>query len=65
MVLWFLADIGFTVIDFEYSKPDLDIKPAATFKLSVKKQLRKISFAINKELSIKLWGGYSMMILLK
>ncbi|PVD51247.1 methylase [Terrimonas sp.] len=65
MVLWFLADIGFTVIDFEYSKPDLDIKPAATFKLFVKKQLRKISFAINKELSIKLWGGYSMMILLK
>jgi SAM-dependent methyltransferase len=65
MVLWFLADIGFTVIDFEYTKPNLDVKPATTFKTFIKKQLRKIAFALNKELSIKIWGGYSMMILLK
>lgn len=65
MVLWFLNDLGYSVIDFVYTKPDLDVKPATTFKNFLKKYLRKISFTINKELSNKLWGGYSMMILLK
>ncbi len=65
MVLWFLSDLGFTLLDFIYTKPDLDVKPPKTFKSFTKKYLRKVSFFLNKELSIKLWGGYSMMVLLK
>lgn len=65
MVLWSLSDLGFTLMDFVYTQPDLDTKPATSFKSFTKKYLRKISFGLHKELSIKLWGGYSMMILLK
>lgn len=65
MVLWFLSDMGYTIIDFVYTKPEIDVKTASSFKQFTKKQLRKLSFYLNKELSIKLWGGYSMMILLK
>jgi len=65
MVLWFLTDLGFTLLDFIYTEPDLDVKPAKTLKSFTKKYLRKLSFSLNKELSIKLWGGYSIMVLLK
>lgn len=65
MALWFLKDTGYTIIDFVYTMPEIDVDPPRSFKQFVKKQLRRFSFFINKELSIKLWGGYSMMILLK
>lgn len=65
MVLWFLNDLGYTVIDFVYTKPDIDVHPAKSVKSFLKKYLRKTSFLLNREWSIKLWGGYSMMILLK
>lgn len=65
MVLWFLSDLGFTLLDYIYTQPDLDVKPTKTVKAFTKKYLRKLSFSLNKELSIKLWGGYSMMVLLK
>lgn len=65
MLLWSLSDLGYTVVDYVYSKPDIDIKTPRSFKQLIKKYLRKLSFALNRELSIKLWGGYSMMILLK
>lgn len=63
MVWWFLKDSGFTVVDWEYTKPVTDIKKAGSFKQALKKRLRDISFEINKKISVKLWGGYSLMIL--
>lgn len=65
IVEWALKDTGFTVIDWVYTKPVIDIEPAKSLKAFVKKTLRNISFALNKDLSAKLWGGYSMMILAK
>ncbi len=62
---WALKDIGFEIIDWVYTKPLIDIEPAKSFKTNLKKILRKISFAVNKDWSAKLWGGYSMMILVK
>jgi hypothetical protein len=65
MVWWFLKDSGFTVVDWEYTKPITDIKKAGSFKQAIKKRLRNISFRLNKKISVKLWGNYSLMILSK
>jgi SAM-dependent methyltransferase len=65
MVDWMLRDAGFTAISWHYSKPLNDIGKPRSFKQRVKKILRNISFSIHQDLSAKLWGGYSMMILAK
>ncbi len=65
MVEWALQDTGYEIIDWVYTKPVVDVEPAGSFKRLVKKILRNISFAINKDRSAKKWGGYSMMILAK
>lgn len=65
MVEWALQDTGYTIIDWVYTKPVVDIEPADSFKRWVKKTLRNFSFAVNKDWSVKKWGGYSMMILAK
>ena len=62
---WTLNDTGFEIMDWVYTKPMLDIEPPKTFKESIKKVLRNFSFAINKDWSAKMWGGYSMLILAK
>lgn len=65
MVWWFLRDSGFTVVDWEYTKPVTDIRKAGSFKKYIKKKLRNISYKINNKKSVKLWGDYSLMILAK
>lgn len=65
MVWWFLRDSGFTVVDWEYTKPITDIRKSGSFKQYIKKKLRNISYKINKKRSVKLWGDYSLMILAK
>lgn len=62
---WALKDTGFEIVDWVYTKPLIDLEPATSLKAGIKKILRNISFAVNKNLSAKLWGGYSMMILSK
>lgn len=65
MVLWFLKDMGFDIIQYDYTKPVVDINAADSFKRWIKKILRNFSFRLNKKISVKLWGGYSLMILAK
>jgi SAM-dependent methyltransferase len=65
MVLWMLSDKGYKVIDWEYTKPIVDTDPPGSFKRRIKKVLRNFSFSVSKDLSAKLWGNYSMMILAK
>jgi len=65
MIEWALKDKGYSIIEWVYTKPIIDVYPPDTFKRRIKKILRNISFSINKDLSAKLWGGYSMMILAK
>ncbi len=65
MVLWILKDKGFEIIEWIYTKPAIDREAPATFKNSIKKSLRNLSFYISKDISAKLWGNYSMMILAK
>ncbi len=63
MVWWLLKDLNFIVIDWEYTKPTTDVKKSGSFKQYIKKKLRNFSYSINKKNSVKLWGGYSLMIL--
>ena len=65
MAAWALKDTGYEIIDWVYTKPVVDTLPADSIKRFLKKQLRNISFAINKDWSVKKWGGYSIMILAK
>jgi SAM-dependent methyltransferase len=65
MVLWFLKDEGFEILDWFYTKPITDIKPEKGFKRGMKRRFRNLSFSLNQDISAKLWGSYSMMILAK
>ncbi len=62
---WALQDTGYEIIDWVYTKPVVDVLPVDSFKRFVKKTLRNISFAVNKNWSVKKWGGYSIMVLAK
>jgi SAM-dependent methyltransferase len=64
-MLWMLRDVGFDVEYLAYTKPDVDLVKPRSFKQWVKKFLRKFSYSINKKLSVKLWGGYSALVLAK
>jgi SAM-dependent methyltransferase len=65
IAVWALKDTGYEIIDWVYTKPVVDVQPANSLKHSVKRILRNISFAINKDWSVKKWGGYSIMVLAK
>ena len=65
MVEWMLKDTGYTMVDWMFTGSETDRGLDRSFRGSVKKVLRKISFSISKNMSSKLWGGYSMMILAK
>jgi SAM-dependent methyltransferase len=64
-MLWMLRDVGFDVEYLIYTKPDVDLIKPGSFKQWIKKVLRKLSYSINKKLSVKLWGGYSALLLAK
>lgn len=62
-VEWFLRDAGYKIKDWLYTFPEVDREKPRSIKAAVKKVLRKFSFFLSKDLSAKIWGGYSMMIL--
>jgi 2-polyprenyl-3-methyl-5-hydroxy-6-metoxy-1,4-benzoquinol methylase len=61
-VLWMLADTGYKVQQYIYTKPEIDLVKPKSVKQWTKKWLRRISYGISKKWSVKLWGNYSMMI---
>ncbi len=62
-VWWALQDCGYTIRHWQYTKPRIDIDKPDSFKRAVKKTLRNASFSMGKNSSVKLWGGYSVLIL--
>ncbi len=60
---WILKDTGYKIVDWVYTFPAIDRGKASNIKSKLKKLLRKISFSLSENLSAKLWGGYSLMIL--
>lgn len=65
MVDWAMADTGYEILDWVYTKPVADTVPARSFKQWVKKILRNISFSLFPDWSVKKWGNYSIMLLAK
>jgi cyclopropane fatty-acyl-phospholipid synthase-like methyltransferase len=62
-VKWILSDTGFQIKDWFYTSPDIDRHKPANLKDFIKKQLRRFSYFLSKDLSVKTWGGYSLMVL--
>src|SRR4030095_8553778 len=63
--LWLLRDTGYSIEHFIYTKPEIDLSKPQTVKQWIKKVLRGFSYAMNKRLSVKLWGGYSLLLYCK
>ncbi|MBP6432457.1 MAG: class I SAM-dependent methyltransferase [Ferruginibacter sp.] len=62
-VWWMLNDCGYIINDWHYTKPTIDVVRPKSIKQAVKKCLRNISYFISKKWSVKIWGGYSLLIL--
>lgn len=59
-----LRDLGYEIIDYFYTDFSF-VRPLNTLKIKLLLYLRKIGFLINKDLTVKLLGGYSLLILTK
>jgi len=59
-----LRDTGYEIIDYFYT-PTLDLMSLKSVKSHLLRLLRKIGFKINKELTVRILGGYSLMVLTK
>ncbi|MFP4092009.1 MAG: class I SAM-dependent methyltransferase [Cyclobacteriaceae bacterium] len=57
-----LQDTGHEIIDWFYTADSLEL-PRKTFKSKVAKVPRKLLFGLRPDLTVKLFGGFSMMVL--
>jgi cyclopropane fatty-acyl-phospholipid synthase-like methyltransferase len=62
-VWWMLKDCNYKVKDWQYTKHHIDLEKPENLKQAIKKILRAFSFAIAPKWSVKMWGGYSLLIL--
>ena len=60
-----LKDTGYEIIDWFYTPGALDLQSGHTFKTKFLKMPRKIGFKINRDFTVRLLGGYSLMVLAK
>jgi SAM-dependent methyltransferase len=63
LVWWALQDCGYAITGWQYTKPRIDIDRPGGIKRAAKKVLRNFSYGLNQNVSVKLWGGYSILIL--
>jgi len=63
-VLAILQETGYEVIDFFYT-PVHVVTPTISFKQSLLSMFRKVCFRFNKDLTVRLLGGYSLLVLTK
>jgi len=59
-----LNDAGYSIVDFFYTRGGVDI-PTKSLKRKILKIPRKIAFSINKDIAVRVLGGYSLMVLAK
>jgi hypothetical protein len=57
-----LEDTGYKIIDFFYTKGSLDL-PTETLKSKLAVLPRKFMYSIDKDLAVKLLGGFSLLVL--
>ena len=59
-----LKDTGYEIIDYFYTCGRSEL-PNKGWKANLLRIPRKLSYAVNKELAVRLLGGYSLMVLAK
>ena len=64
IILAVLRDLGFEVIDHFYTDCSF-VRPRNTLKIKILQSMRKYSFKMNQDFAVKLFGGYSVLILAK
>jgi 2-polyprenyl-3-methyl-5-hydroxy-6-metoxy-1,4-benzoquinol methylase len=57
-----LADTGYEVQDYFYTSHSIDL-PARSFKAGLARVPRKFLYKINSNLTVRLFGGFSLMVL--
>jgi cyclopropane fatty-acyl-phospholipid synthase-like methyltransferase len=64
IILQVLRDLDYEVINWFYTAPTIDL-PAKSIKSFIARIPRRILFAMNKNMAVRIMGGYSMMIVTK
>lgn len=59
-----LNDTGYEIVDYFYTSSSLEL-PNRGWKANLLKTPRKLAFAINKDLTVRILGGYSLLVLAK
>lgn len=59
-----LKDAGYFIIDHSYTGGSVDL-PSRNFKARLLKFPRKLAFSLNKDIAVRLLGGYSLLVLAK
>lgn len=59
-----LKDLGFEVIDYFYTHTATEL-PTKTFKSKLAKWPRNILFKLDQDITVRILGGYSLMVLTK
>lgn len=59
-----LKDTGYEIIDYFYTGGSLEL-PSRGWKANLLKIPRKFAFSANKDLAVRLLGGYSLLVLAK
>lgn len=59
-----LKDTGYEIIDYFYTGTDIEL-PDRGWKANLLKIPRKLAFQINKDLAVRILGGYSLLVLTK
>lgn len=57
-----LKDAGYEIIDYFYTASSIDL-PNKSFKTLLASLPRKIMFKLNKDIAVRVLGGYSLMVL--
>ncbi len=59
-----LIDTGYEIIDYFYTGSSIDL-PAKSFKSWLAKFPRKMMYKLSKDMTVRVLGGYSLMVLTK
>ena len=59
-----LEDTGYKIMDYFYTADSLEL-PRKTLKSKIAKVPRKLLFNLNSDLTVKIFGGFSLMVLAK
>ena len=59
-----LKDTGYEIIDYFYTKGSVEL-PNRSWKSKLMKFPRKVLFSVNNDFAVRLFGGYSLLVLAK